>query len=354
MKRTVSLLLALLILLSAAACSNSANKEPKLNKDRAEKTRGPSITVKDSAGLDVKLPQNTNKLTASSSYAVVTPYFAALKMSDRVMAAAFKNKAFLSLVDPVIVQAGNIGTGNTNLELLAKIGPDVFICKETEKKDIEAVRKLGITVVTVNAETAQDVMKTFNILGSVFGVKNRSDQIVEYINSKLEMIDGMVNKIPKDKRKTAVVMSSEIGRVAGGDMLQAEMLKRAGAINCTDGISNKFNWSAVGMEKIFEWNPDFIFATSSSVLNYRVDDLYKDKSWSAMKAVLNKNLIQIPAKKDSWDLPGPAFILGIMYMVNRMYPQYLSNETLKAQIDEFYLFMYGKKLDAKTIGYVLN
>ena len=70
-----------------------------------------------------------------------------------------------------------------------------------------------------------------------------------------------------------------------------------------------------------------------------------------MKAIKNKKVFMIPAKMDSWDMPGPAFVLGTYYMMHCMYPELVSTETMQQKTDEFYELFYGKTFTGEDIGY---
>ena len=79
-----------------------------------------------------------------------------------------------------------------------------------------------------------------------------------------------------------------------------------------------------------------------------------DSSWSAVKAVKNGKVVTVPSKLDSWDMPGLGCVLGTMFMLHEMYPDYFSTDELQEQIDEYYEFMFGKTFDADYLGYTLE
>ena len=353
MKKSVkftAFMMALIMLFSFAGCSGNTNTNEK-NSDKDNSAKTDTITVTDMKGRAVSVPKNTSENTVATTYGVVTPFFVTLNMSDRVLAATFKNKGFLRKVDEVIIKAGDIGNVSLDAESLAKFAPDVYICKNDESDKLEVAESLGIPVIMINPETPEDVMEVYELLGKLFGVEARAAEINAYIRAQLDEISALTKNIPENEKKTALVMGSELGRVAGNDMLQTIMLKLAGAKTVVDGITNNFIWVNIGTEKIFELDPEYLFITSSNVLNYKVTDITEDSAWSAMKAVKGGNVYKIPAKMDSWDMPGPGFVLAIYYMINTMYPDIYPDDKLQEKIDAYYQFMYGKTFDGETIGY---
>ncbi|MCR4747006.1 MAG: ABC transporter substrate-binding protein [Clostridiales bacterium] len=343
LRRTIALLLALVIVLSFAACT----KAPAETDEPKEAT----ITVTDMAGNEVAIPADTKSNTVATTYGVVTPFFVTLKMSDRVLATTLKNKGFLRKVDETIINTGDVGNLSLDAEKLAGYAPSILLCRKTESEKIAIGKKLGIPTLSVYIETADQVIDAYRLLGQAFGCEERADELIGYIENELKEIDALAAGIPDDARVTAICMGSKLGQVAGDNMLQTMMIERAGGICEVTEVADDMMWVDVGVENIFSKNPDFIFASSSNPLDYKVEDLYNEAAWSGMKAVQNKQMYFIPAKMDSWDMPGPAFVLGIYYMMHCMYPDVCTSEKLQEEIDNFYDFFYGKTFAGDEIGY---
>lgn len=335
----------MILLFSLTACGKKDSKE-----DTKTTTKEYAVTVKDSSGRTVGFDKDTDKNTVCTPYGVMTPFFVALQMEQRVLATTFKNKGFLRMTGSSIVDAGSIGLRGVDFEALATYNPDVLILK-TGAQGVDKAEALGVKVIFINCESIEDIIYTTTLLGKAFGVEERADELVKYFNDKLKMVEGIVSQIPEEQKKTAIVFGSEIGRVASGDMLQSQMLELAGAKCVVADIKNNLEWADIGTEKIFNLNPDYIFLTSSSVLDYDIEDITQSTIWAEMSAVKNGRVIKVPARMDSWDLPSPASLLGVMWMLNQMYPSYFSDEQMQSEIDQYYTIIYGKTFDSKTIGY---
>lgn len=345
--RVAALVLVLAMCLSLFACSAEKDTEDG-TQPKAENT----ITITDMMGRDVKIPADTKTNTVASTYGVVTPFLVTLQISDRVEAANFKNKSFIRKVDEVIVGTGNIGTTmNLDAEALAACAPDIYICKISDGEKIEVAEKLGIPAVTVSAEVPEEVMDTYELLGKMFGAEDRAKAINDFLEKELEEIDKLAATIPENEKVTAMCMGSELGRISGQDMLQTMMIERVGGKSVVEDVLGDRYWVNVGVEDVFSRDPEFLFVTSSNVLEYGIDDLYEDESWSGMKAIKNKKVYQIPARIDSWDMPGPGFILGMYFMMHCMYPDVVSDDLMQEKIDSYYTFLYGKTFTGDEIGY---
>jgi len=346
-RRTTALLLVFVICFSFGACRKKGEVQP-------DKPKADTIVITDMMGREVEVPADTKNTTVASTYGVVTPFLSTLQIPDRVLAANFKNKQFFRLCEDPIINTGNIGTTQTlDSEALAALAPDVYICKISDQEKIDIAARLGIPSVTLSAEIPEEVFAAYEMLGKLLGCEDRAKEIVDYLKGELADIDALAETIPDEDKVTAICMGSLLSRVAGEDMLQTMMIERVGGKSVVKGIVGEEEryWADCGVEKIFELNPDYIFVTSSAVLDYSMDDFYTDSSWSGMTAVKNRDVYQIPAKLDSWDMPGPAFILGMYYMMHCMYPDVCTAEMLQTEVDDYYSFFYGKTFTGEEIGY---
>ena len=349
LNRVVALLLALLMCLSVAACAGG-----KEGSDNKQKQNIETITVTDMLGRKVDVPKDTKSTTVASTYGVVVPFLVTLEAGDRAKAVNFKNKKFYRLVNDPIINAGTIGTRvSVDSEALAKVDPDVYICRTTDKADIDLCARLGIPSIAITAELPEEVFQAYELLGELLGCEERAKEVTDYLKNELKDIDALAETIPEEDKVTALCMGSLLSRVASEDMLQTMLLKRVGAITVVDGIKSEQEryWADCGVEKIFELNPDFIFVTSSAALNFSMDDFYKDSAWAAMTAVKNKHIYKMPAKLDSWDMPGPGFILARYYMMHQMYPDVCTTEMLQNEVDDYYEFFFGRTFTGDEIGY---
>lgn len=343
MKKAVLLFLALALILSLFGCG-AKQTPPAANEGN---------TVTDGSGAVLSIPENREDTAIASVYAVSVPFIVALGLSDRVKAINVKSKFWTDNVEG-LKNAGSVGRGVVDLEALANLAPVVLIHRSNDPKTVEAASALDIDVLCITVENLDDIKSTLNLMGRYFGAQERANEVCDWLDEKFAYIDSIVETIPENERVRALVLGGELGRVAGGDMLQSWMIEKAGGFCVADVLEADHNWTDVGAETIFEWNPDYLFCTGSTSLEYTVEGLYEDSAWSAVNAVKNRNVYQIPAKYDAWDMPGISCVLGTMYMLRQMYPDYFSAEELQTQIDEYYLFMFGKTFSPEYLGYDLE
>ena len=343
MKQLISLLLILTMVLGLCACGTADPAEPTIGENQ----------VVDGAGQVLDIPAEPEKTTIASAYAVAVPFIEALGLGQRVLAINVKSN-FWKEADPYLAEAGSVGRGTVDLEALAAVSASVLIHRSNDAETVEAAKRINVPVLCITVESMEDITETLTMMGRYFGVEARAKEVIDWMNTKFRMIEQIVAQIPESQRKTVLVLGGEVGRIAADDMLQAWMAEKAGGIYVAENTANNRNWVNVGVEQIFTWNPQVIFATSSTPLEYTVPELMAADAWSAMEAVQQEQFYQIPAKLDSWDIPGVSCVIGTMYMLHKMYPEYFSLEQLEQEVAEYYTFMFGKTFEPTYLGYDLS
>ena len=341
-KKTLSQFLAATIFfMSLAGCDH--NRHPASQPFSANK-----ITVVDMAGRTVEIPEKVESVAIV--YGVITSYIIALSKADTLAAVGYPGD-FFKMVHPVFETVGTVGRGQVDMEAIAQLNPDLFIHRANDLNTLNAVQKLGIPSIGITSETREDITAMLSLLGKVFGEEDRAAELTNYFEQMLSMAREFSGDIPSAKRKSAVVMSSRLGTVATGTMLQSFMIESAGGINCAQEVQSIEVWPMVGMETIFNWNPDFIFISNFNPPRYSVESLMIDSAWANLTAIKEKNVYLVPSDKDSWEFPGISSALGSLWMLSTMYPDRLSKEQFGAYAKEFYKKVYNLDVTPELLGY---
>lgn len=342
-KRLLAIILLLALALSAVACGDAkgSGKTPDGN------------TLTDGAGRTLSIPKNGETEKIASVYGTAVPFIVAVGLSEQVVAINCKSNFWKKAVEPLNA-VGTVGKGVVDLEALASSGATVLIHRANDLKTAEAVDKLGLETLCIQAEDMDGIYATLRLLGEYFGKTERAEEVISWMNAKFSELDEIVSQIPMEERPTALCLGGEKGRVAGGDMIQSWMIEKAGGICVSAEVGENRSWITVGEETVLGWNPEYIFCTSSASLDYTVDELMEDNAWSAMQSVIDGHISVIPSRLDTWDMPGIAVVPGAFWMLRQMYPELLSAGELQSIVDEYYNFMFGQSFDAEYLGYVIE
>ena len=334
-------LVALLGVISFAGCGGGqSSSRPSSSSD--------TITVVDMADRNVEITKNVESV--ATLYGILTSYVTALGKADKLVAAPFTSD-FFKMVHPVFETIGTVGRGQVDMEALARFNPDLFFHRASDISTLEAVQEMGIPAVGVFAETPEDITVLLSLLGKVLGAEDRAVELATYYGQMIDKAKAISKDIPPEKRKSAIVMGSQLGTVANGSMLQSFMIETAGGTNSASEVSSIEIWPVVGTETIFAWNPDFIFITNNSSARYGPQTLMADPAWANLTAVKEKQVYLVPSDKDSWEFPGISSALGSLWMLSAMYPDRFSREQLDAEAKEFYKKVYNLDVTPELMGY---
>jgi len=340
-KMPALLLAALMFVISVAGCGGS-------QRSAMPASSGDTITVVDMAGREVTITKNVESVAIL--YGIMTSYIVALGKADKLVAAPFTGD-FFNMAHPIFKTVGSVGRGQLDIEALARFNPDLFIHRASDVKTLDAAQGIGIPSIGVFAETQDDITALLTLLGRVLGTEDRASELINYYGQMLDNARDISKDIPADKRKSAIVMGTQLGSVANGAMLQSFMIETAGGINSAKDVESIEIWPVVGMETIFGWNPDFIFITNNSSSRYNVETLMTDPAWANMTAVKERHVYLVPSDKDSWEFPGVSSALGSLWMLSVMYPDKFGREQIDALAREFYKKVYNLDVTPELLGY---
>ena len=380
MKKSIAILIAVLMVVSLAACGETSQPPPEPGTQStpaaqsspaaqspppsppsetpaAQETppvedESPTFVITDMAGREVEIPRNPQSLCYT--WGGVGSFIFVLGAQDRLTAVNMPND-LLRFVYPAIEDVGTVGRGRPDLEAIAALEPDIFFHRAADLETIESVQELGIPSVGVIAENHEDIVEFLSLLGVILGLEERAAEVIAIYSDTLERAMALVADIPEADKKTAIVMGSELGRVAHAEMIQSMLIEAAGGINSAavdpEVTFTGDAWTTVGVEKVFAWDPDYIFVTNNWNNEYSVDDILSDRTWANLKSVREGNVIQVGSDMDSWEFPGVSIALGALWMVHTMYPERLSRAELETAVAEFYKALYDVDLTPEILGY---
>jgi len=333
-----------------AAPAPEAEAEP-VQEETAEVTY--PYTFTDHAGREVVIEEQAE--TLATTYSVAITFAAALEKADAIVGkdVGSSSNELLAIIAPELENVEVLGNSRElNLEVLASMNPDVFINRARNVDTLDAAKEAGVTSIGINPETPEQVLETYDLFANVFGAQERAEVLKTAYKDIIDKAESLSKEIPEEEKVTAIVMGSEVGKIANGEMLQSYLLEVAGAKNpATEVVTNEL-WPTVGVEEIFEWDPEYIFLTSYGKREYAVEDIMNDPVWADLQAVKNGNVIVMPCEMESWEIPGPHSCLSALWLVNRLYPEVYTDAELEADVTEYFEILYpGKTITRDLLGY---
>ena len=331
MKKTISILLALILVLSLAGCAQA-----QLPETTAPAAGFEPVTVIDQAGREVVIEKEPQRLV--SSYYITTSLLMALDLEDRLVGVEDNAglRPIYALSCPEILELPSIGTAKElDLESCAALAPDLAILPMKVKDSAEDLEALGIQVILVNPESQSLLNEMIRLVAQVTGRQERAEALLNFIRAR----EDHLNEIMAEADRPTVYLSgnSNFLTTAGNAMYQSDMIRLAGGENVAGAIEDTY-WAQIDYEQLLAWDPEYIILPSSA--KYTLEDVMGDPNLSGCRAVVSGNVYQVPGDAESWDSPVPGSILGALWLANILHPDRLNDADCAALMDEYYETFY--------------
>ena len=350
MKKILSLLLVLIMLLSFAACgqpNKPADTTPSTTEATVPTTGATApattaaashypITVTDHAGREVVIEEEPQKLV--SGYYISTSLLIALDLDEKLVGIEAKanKRAIYKLAAPQLIDLPNVGTAKEfDLEGCAALEPDLVILPIKLKSAVETLEGLGINVLLVNPENQELLTGMINMIAAATNTEEKAAELLGFTATQESYLAETL--AGTEAPSVYLAGNSSLLSTAGNAMYQSDMIRLAGGENVAAEIEDTY-WVEIDYEQLLTWNPDYIILASDAT--YTVDDVLADPNLTACAAVVNGNVYQMPSKAEAWDSPVPSGILGALWLANVLHNDLLTDADCAAKIDEYYETFY--------------
>ncbi len=351
MKKTLALLLALLMLFSLAACGTAeptpapaVTEQPAATEAPAEEPAAETVIFTDSSGREVELPANITKIAPGGT--VATMILAAFAPEKLVCVGTDLNENQIPYLYDGIAElpvTGQLygGKGELNLETLLDSGAQVVIDvgepKGSVKEDLDALsEQTGIPFVHITA-TLESMPEAYLKLGELLNMPEEAEALAAYCEEHYTMITKLMEGA--SKVKLLYCLGDEGLNVIAKGSYHAEvidLLSDNAAI--VDEPSSKGSGNEVDMEQIMLWDPDVIIFAPDSVYS----KVGEDELWNDLKAIKDGKYYEVPFGPYNWlgFPPSVQRYLGMLWLAKLLYPDAASYDMYTEAAEYFKLFYH--------------
>lgn len=227
-----------------------------------------------------------------------------------------------------------------NKESLLKLDPDIiFYYGNIQKKGIENIGIPSVDFFSKELKGPEAFSVAWDgLLREIFGKDSSASQKKEWERTD-EKVAGLLEKKGTGKVKTGLcVVSDEAGKivVSGQDSFDAyaqSYFDESGIQNVAGDLQGG---QEVSMEKIYEWNPDMIIVFHDAPAKFILDNSIKGQDWSLLDAWKNKAVYDIPRTTFSWITPCADAPLMPLWLLQKAYPELLSESEMRKETVDYY------------------
>ena len=361
MKKWLSILLALALTFSMAACENSIAPKTDTVPQSTEKTETDNtaslaeesesesektgndeqttypITLTDQLGREVTIEEEPQTLV--SGYYISTSLLLALGCGDRLtgVEARAGSRAIYHLSAPGLTDLPSVGSAKEfDLEGCAALNPDLVVVPVRLKDSIAALEDLGLTVLAVNPEDQTLLTEAALLLGKATNTLSKANSLIRFQEEELSLLKEALSGA--DTPSVYLASNSSLLSAAGSEMYQNTLITNAGGTNAAAELTDDY-WAEISYEQLLAWDPEYIILAADA--EYTVDSVINDPSLTECRAVKEGNVFQLPNAIESWDSPVPGSILGSLWLACILHPQEYPESEWKETATRFYETFYG-------------
>lgn len=335
MKRILTFLLAMTMILSLCACA-----KPDTGRDEAEGTSSEvtyPVTVTDHAGREVTIEEEPQRLV--SGYYISTSLLIALDLDGKMVGIEAKadKRPIYRLSAPALIELPNVGTAKEfDLEGCAALNPDLVILPLKLKSAVETLEQLGIDVLLVNPENSTLLNEMIDMIAKATNTTAKAQELLAFADKQKSALETKLATV--EKPRVYLAGNSAMLSTAGGAMYQHSMIEMAGGANVGAALTDTY-WVNIDYEQLLTWDPEYIILASDAA--YSCDDVLKDPALANCRAVKEGKVYQMPSAAEAWDSPVPSGILGSVWLASVLHPDLFPIAETQAVITEFYEQFYG-------------
>lgn len=342
MKKVLAFMLAVVMILALAACGSSpapaapqapapAQEEAAAPAEQesapieeaapAEEPAGDTWIFTDSAGREVEVPRDIQRILPSGSLAQTFMWPLA---ADRIISTnreytpeqlVYIGEQYANLpVTGNLYQPGS----ELNIEEVASLDAQIIIDfgepKANITEDLDGLQELlGIPCIFIEGSFT-NTADAYRMLGQLLNMPEEAEEVAQYIESIMNKTAEVFAS--NDKKTLAFVNSADgLGCIAKGtyfDEIWSYMGDNVAVVD--DG--QMYWFSTVGLEQLQTWDPEFLFFYSEDAYQNAITD----PAWSELRAVKNGNCYTIPQQPiDFCFSPSVNRYMGIMWLAEIMY-----------------------------------
>ncbi len=214
---------------------------------------------------------------------------------------------------------------NVDLEKLLACAPDLVIAnKGMNEKLLESLEINKIPTLIVDMKNYEEVKNEVRIFSQVTGEKEKGEALIRSMDEKIKAI---VDKIPKDKRRVAILHSTAQGlSVQLETSIAGSTAKMLGFENVASGMTpleKNPDSAPYSIETLVEQNPEILFVTSMG----KIDEVKKgmdntialNPAWQTIPAVKNGKMFYL-SQEHFLLSPGIEYPAAVEEMAKQVYP----------------------------------
>ncbi|HEU4965683.1 MAG TPA: ABC transporter substrate-binding protein [Bacilli bacterium] len=289
---------------------NSTNRQQAEQPTKQATTVYP-LTYTDATGTTVTIEQEPQRIV--SLLPSNTEILYALGLGDKVVGVTKWDDYPAEAKEKPI-----IGDLKPNAEAVLAQKPDLILGgASAQGADIEALRKLGLTVIAFEATTIAEAEQVIQDVGQITNTASQADEVVADMKHTVATVTAKTKSLSaKEKPRVYVELSAapDIYTAAQGTFMD-EMITLVGGTNIFGDLKG---WKKVSSEQVVAKNPQVIIATHGTTEDMK-QLVAKRGGWKQVEATKQGRILAVDTNLVS--RPGPRLADGLLEFAKAIHPE---------------------------------
>jgi iron complex transport system substrate-binding protein len=223
------------------------------------------------------------------------------------------------------------------MENILAVKPD--LCLTMDKATTEALEEQGLNVIQLEWRKTDDIKVCINLLGEILNAPDVAADYLKYFDDMVAKAEGFVKGLKEEDKKT--VAYGTISTFTQPHVIAEWWLAEAGAVSVTADafIAAGGEKLVYTLEDMLKWNPEIILVMTAA----EKEAILAETQLSEITAVKNGEIYIVPRVAHVWGNRTTEQPLTIMWTINKLYPELVTDEMLAEDI--FYFYSHFFKYD---------
>jgi len=154
------------------------------------------------------------------------------------------------------------GFSTVDIEKVVEIQPDLILAANIHQDEvIPRLEGLGLTVLTLDPKTIDEVLQAINLIGKLTGKKDEASQLVTEMKTRIKLITDRTAPLSDSQRpRVFYILWHDPLMTAGSGTRIHELIAKAGGINIARDLAS--DYPTISLEAVILANPQIIIAGS--------------------------------------------------------------------------------------------
>ena len=226
--RRAAIALLLLLMLSISFISGCDKTAPETRPEQTETEA--TITVVDSFGRSVAVPENVEKIACLYSFAGYAVGLLGRGNDLVAVPGGLKRDVLFVELFPAVAEASVPRQETINIEELLAVDPDLVVIRgdtAADEKELEKLDQSGLPYIIVEYTNIEEQQQSIAIIGKAIGREQEAAAYNEYYNQVIARVEEKLQAIPPEERTRVYHAENQATRTIHESSLAADWSRAA-------------------------------------------------------------------------------------------------------------------------------